>query len=110
MSMLHIVLVDIDPAVEEEFNTWYDCVHIPQILTCPGWLSATRKICLEGGPKYAAIYEISGPEAYDTTEFKAISGFGRFETYVVNFHRIRLESLLQAATSYVGPLNELTAT
>ena len=93
MSQQHMVLVDVDPAVEDAFNAWYDEVHIPQILACPGWLSASRRVCLEGGPKYAAIYDISGPEAYDTAEFAAIKGFGPFEAHVRNFRRIRLAPL-----------------
>lgn len=93
MSQHHIVLVDIDPAVEEAFNRWYDDVHIPDILACPGWISAERRLCLEGGPKYAAIYQITGPEAYDTEEFHAIKGFGPFEAHVSNFRRLRLGPL-----------------
>lgn len=87
---LHIVLVDIDPALDEAFNAWYDTVHIPDILACPGWLSATRHRCLEGGPRYAAIYEITGPEAYDTPEFYAIKGFGPFTRDIFDFKRLRL--------------------
>jgi hypothetical protein len=60
MALQHIVLVDIDPEHEAAFNAWYDEVHIPDILGCPGWLSATRYRCLEGGPRYAAVYEITG--------------------------------------------------
>jgi hypothetical protein len=90
MTLQHIVLVDVDPEVEEAFNDWYDNVHIPDILACPGWLSARRAICLEGGPKYVAVYEITGPEAYETPEFHAIRGFGPFEGRVSNFRRLRL--------------------
>lgn len=95
MAMQHIVLVDVDPEVEDDFNTWYDEVHIPEILACPGWLSATRRQCLEGGPKYVAIYEIEGPEAYETPQFHAIKGFGPFKDRVTNFRRLRLAPLVR---------------
>jgi hypothetical protein len=98
MTLQHIVLVDVDPEVEKAFNDWYDNVHIPDILACPGWLSARRAICLEGGPKYVAVYEVSGPEAYETPEFHAIKGFGPFEGHVSNFRRLRL-----------GPLGSIAA-
>lgn len=97
MSLTHIVFVDIDPAMEQDFNAWYDEVHIPEILACPGWLSATRRVCLEGGPKYVAIYEIADMQAYDTPEFHAIKGFGPFEGHVSNFRRVRLGQLNDAA-------------
>jgi len=93
MPQLHIVLVDVDPSLDEAFNAWYDNVHIPDILACPGWLSARRHLCLEGGPRHVAIYEITGPEAYDTPEFHAIKGFGPFEGEVSNFRRLRLSPL-----------------
>ena len=48
MPMQHIVMVDIDLKVEEAFNLWYNTVHIPRILACPGWLSATRRLSLSG--------------------------------------------------------------
>lgn len=90
MTHLHIVLVDVAAHVERDFDRWYDEVHIPQILACPGWLSAQRRICLEGGPKFVAIYEVSGPDAYETPEFHAIKGFGPFEPHVLAFRRLRL--------------------
>lgn len=91
--MLHIVMVDIPPEHEDAFNDWYERVHIPQILACPGWRSATRRLVDEGGPKYAALYEIDGPQVYDTPEFQAIKGFGPFADFVANFHRIRLKPI-----------------
>lgn len=90
MPHLHIVLVDVAEEVESAFDRWYDEVHIPAILACPGWLSAQRRICLEGGPKHVAVYEVSGPDAYETPEFRAIKGFGPFERHVSNFRRLRL--------------------
>ena len=69
---------------------WYDQVHVPEILACPGWLKASRYLCVEGGPKYAAVYEIDGPQAYETPEFNAVKGFGPFTEDVSNFRRICL--------------------
>ena len=91
--MLHVVMVDVAPEDEAAFNEWYDNVHLPDILACPGWISATRRICVEGGPKYVAIYEITGPEAYESPEFAAIKGFGPFEGKVSNFTRLRFAGM-----------------
>jgi hypothetical protein len=40
----HILLVMTDAVEgnEEEFNTWYDTVHLPEMLTIPGFISAQR--------------------------------------------------------------------
>lgn len=90
---LHIVQVDVDPAVEAAFDRWYDEVHVPAILACPGWLSARRYRSLEDGPKYVAVYEITGPEVYETPEFLAIKGFAEFTPHIRNFERLRLDPI-----------------
>lgn len=56
---------------DQEFNEWYDSVHIPQLLAIPGMLSAQRYTLLDsemyrapGGRapdhRYAIIYEMEG--------------------------------------------------
>jgi hypothetical protein len=85
--------VDVAPEVEEAFNRWYDTVHVPALLGCPGWLSARRYVSLEGGPKYVAIYEVAGSWAYETEEFRRARGFGEFEPHIRNFERIRCEQI-----------------
>ena len=84
---LHIVRVDVDPSVEEEFNRWYVEDHIPRLLACPGWLSARRYTVDDVGPRYAAVYEIAGPWAYATPEFQAVKGFMHLTPHIRNFQR-----------------------
>ena len=59
-----------DPAREEEFNRWYDEVHLPDILTIPHVVAAQRfrlardasrsasPRAAEDGPRYLALYEL----------------------------------------------------
>ena len=54
-----------DPAREDEFNEWYDGVHVPDVLKIPGILSCTRyKLSdTQFGPvetpgTYVAYYEV----------------------------------------------------
>ena len=90
---IHIVRIDITPEQEEAFNQWYDEVHLPAILACPGWLSGQRFIAIDDGPRYAAVYTIAGDWAYTTPEFEAIKGFMEFTPYTSNFARLRLAPL-----------------
>ena len=49
------------PEREEEFNDWYNTIHIPDVLETPGILNATRYECAnpqEGHGKYLAIYDV----------------------------------------------------
>ena len=85
---LHIVRVDVDPAHEAAFNRWYEEVHIPALLACPGWLSARRYLAHgDDGPRHVAVYQIAGLWAYDTPEFHAVKGFGHLTPHVSNFQR-----------------------
>jgi hypothetical protein len=65
-AFIHIVRVDIDPEHEAAFNDWYEQRHVPDLLACPGWLSATRFVSIGDGPKYAAMYEVEGRWAFET--------------------------------------------
>ena len=33
---LLVVTAEVDPEVEDEWNRWYDTVHVPDVLACPG--------------------------------------------------------------------------
>jgi hypothetical protein len=69
---LLLVMIDIDPAYEEEFNRWYDEEHFPERMQCPGFLSARRFVSVEGEPKYLAFYELADPAVLDSEAYQQI--------------------------------------
>jgi hypothetical protein len=92
---LLIVTVEVDPAVEAEWNKWYDTVHLPDALACPGVLRGRRYVSAgeisetEKGKTdrvskriYTTIYEIDGTGATATPEFKAMRGWHQFAPHV----------------------------
>ena len=50
------------PDREQEYNTWYDEVHIPELLTLDGIVAARRLRPLDGNGTYVAIYELEGDD------------------------------------------------
>jgi hypothetical protein len=54
------VRVEIASAHEDALNEWYH-LHVPRLLSFPGYVSGRRYIRLSDGPKYAALYEIVDP-------------------------------------------------
>lgn len=66
---LLLVMIDIDPEYEEEFNAWYAQEHIPERVACPGFLSAQRFVAVEGSPKYLALYELESPEVLEGPDY-----------------------------------------
>ncbi len=74
-----------DPAREQEFNEWYDIVHIPDITQTPGFARVTRyELSVvtrhnkpEGGPtKFLAIYEIEAEDIDQTMASMRVIGKG----------------------------------
>ncbi|MCB0937041.1 MAG: hypothetical protein KDB55_13695 [Mycobacterium sp.] len=69
--VIQVVFSNPVPGKEDEFNQWYDNVHIPELLRVPGMLSATRYALqdaaiyhVEGGAvpehRYMCVYELEG--------------------------------------------------
>ncbi len=59
---LLLMMTDIDPANEEDFNRWYEEEHLAERMAIPGFINARRFTALEGGPKYLALYDLESPE------------------------------------------------
>ena len=96
-----LVTAYVDPSVEADWNRWYDAVHVPEILACPGVHRAIR--CETGeatsvrgfAPRpeeaqrgYIAIYDIDGPQVLETPEFAKARGWRQFSDQVKSTTRV----------------------
>jgi len=67
---LQVVMTAPHPGTEAEFNEWYDTVHVPEVLTMPGFLSGRRLELIDSdpssGPRYLAVYEIESDDIEET--------------------------------------------
>jgi hypothetical protein len=92
---LLIVTAEVDPSVEAEWNLWYDTVHLPDALRCPGvrrgrrYVSAGQISESTAGTTertarrvYTTVYELDTPAATTTPEFQAMRGWARFAPHV----------------------------
>ena len=92
---LLVVTAEVDPAIESEWNSWYDTVHLPDALKCPGVLRGRRYVSsgevsestagkTERTAKriYTTIYELESPAAITTPEFRAMRGWYHFAPHV----------------------------
>ena len=82
-------------SVETEWNRWYDTVHLPDALGCPGFRRGRRyvssgdisestsgKVERTGRRIYTTIYELDSPAAVTTPEFHAMRGWYQFASHV----------------------------
>ena len=68
-----VVMMDVDPKHEEEFNQWYNDEHLPERLEIPGYVSA-RRFKLEEGQgvlKYLCIWELADAGPLQSPEYEA---------------------------------------
>src|ERR1044072_5686196 len=69
---LLLMMTDIDPANEEDFNRWYEEEHLAERMAIPGFINARRFTALEGGPKYLALYDLESPEVLPSPPYRPI--------------------------------------
>ena len=62
------------PALEEEFNEWYDTEHVPERLRVPGLDTARRFVAVAGWPRYLALYDLDSPGVLDGAAYLAVAG------------------------------------
>ena len=65
-----IVAINVDEHVEQNFNSWYDEEHIPNLSSVPGVFSARRFKSVGGTHDYVALYHL---ESEDITYSEAWS-------------------------------------
>jgi hypothetical protein len=62
-----VVLTNPTAGKEDEFNRWYDEVHVPEVLMVPGFTGASRLRLVPGedpqpAHRYLALYEIDSDD------------------------------------------------
>ena len=94
-----IILVESRPSSpdrDQEYNTWYDEVHLPQLVALPGFVSARRFRPADGDAPYVAIYEIEGDDLQ-----------GVLDNMIANAGRLTMSDALQLDPA---PIPRLLAT
>lgn len=71
-----LLMVAMEPpaAFEDEFNDWYDTEHFPQRLALPGFVAASRWVCVEGWPRWLALYDLASEAAVRSDAYRGVSG------------------------------------
>ncbi len=84
MRGLLLAMMEPPPAIEEEFQDWYDTEHFPERATCEGFLTASRFVCTDGWPRYLALYDLADTDVLRGPGYARIAG----ERYSPWTHRI----------------------
>ena len=71
-----LLMVSMEPPaeLEDEFNDWYDTEHAPQRSALPGFVSASRWVCIDGWPRWMALYDLASEAAVYSDAYRDVSG------------------------------------
>jgi hypothetical protein len=81
-----LLLATMEPPanIEEEFQDWYDSEHFPERLNCAGFETARRFVCVDGWPRYLALYDLTDVDVLHGPAYAAIA-IDRYSSWT---HRI----------------------
>ncbi len=74
MRGLLLAMMEPPPAMEEEFQDWYDTEHFPERASCEGFLTAHRFVCIDGWPRYLALYDLADTDVLRGPAYARIAG------------------------------------
>jgi hypothetical protein len=71
---LLLAMMEPPPAMEEEFQDWYDTEHFPERASCEGFLTAHRFVCIDGWPRHLALYDLADTDVLRGPAYARIAG------------------------------------
>jgi hypothetical protein len=94
-TWLNVVTVDIETSYADAFSRWYNEVHFPEILACPGWQAGRRYECLDGEPRFLAMYELEDAvRPFGSDEWGSVVGWDEHAEHIRGFHGFRVYRLI----------------
>lgn len=93
-ALVNVVTVDISDEHAKGFSRWYNEVHFPEILACPGWLGGRRYECVDGEPRFLAMYDLENATLpFSTPEYEAAVGWDEHSVNLRGYHGFRIYRL-----------------
>jgi hypothetical protein len=90
-ELINYVTVEVEPALAAGFSRWYEEVHVPEIVACPGWLGNERYEALAAEPLFLAVYGLADAERpFTTPEYEAAVGWDEHLDAIRGYHGFRI--------------------
>ena len=96
-GIIHVETRPSSPEREQDYHTWYNEVHIPELVALDGFVSARRFRPADADAPYLALYEIEGDD------LQAI-----LDNMVANAGQLHMSDALQLDPPPVMRLLEMT--
>ncbi|MET8207717.1 hypothetical protein ABZT51_16965 [Streptomyces sp. NPDC005373] len=99
--ILHVESRPANEKVVDEFNRWYDEVHLPEVVALDGIVAATRFVPKEQEGPYITQYEIEGDPEQAVKNITAAAAAGRLNmTDTLATKPVPRLQILKVATEY----------
>src|SRR5262245_59789074 len=72
-SGLMVAMMEPHALMEAEFQERYDLEHFPERAQTEGFETATRAVCLDGWPRYVALYDLTDLDVLDGPAYGRIA-------------------------------------
>lgn len=72
MKGLLLAMMEPTANIEQDFQDWYDHEHVPEREAVPGFYNARRYVCLEGFPRYLALYDLETVDVLKGDDYKKL--------------------------------------
>jgi hypothetical protein len=69
-----LVMTQVSPDLEDEFNAWYDTEHVQERLAVPGFETAGRYVSESAWPRFLALYDVTGTDVFQSQAYRRVSG------------------------------------
>jgi heme-degrading monooxygenase HmoA len=94
-TLVNIVTVDMNADHAESFSRWYNEIHVPEILACPGWRGNRRFECVDGEPRFLAIYDLDDAQSpFTSAAYHTAVGWDEHVEHIRGYHGFRIYRLI----------------
>ena len=100
-----IILVESYPSSpdrDQEYNTWYDEIHLPELVALDGIVSARRLRPVDGTGPYVAIYEVEGDDLQAVLDNMIANGGKLSMSDALKLDPAPIPRLLETTIDYCG--------
>jgi hypothetical protein len=100
-----VVLVESRPSSperEQEYNTWYDEVHLKELVALDGFVSARRLRPVDGDGPYVALYDVEGDDLQAILDSMVANAGQLHMSDALQFDPPPIMRLLEVTTEYAG--------
>ena len=101
-GIIYVETRPVSPEREQEYNTWYDEVHLPELVALDGIVSARRLRPVNGDGPYVALYEIEGDNLQAVLDNMVANGGKLHMSDALSLDPPPIPRLLEETTDYRG--------